>query len=87
MIRRTAGGEAAFRVTAPGILRSAEGDEVLVVMWVDEGFRTAAVGAASGRWAAVIDRGGKASPDRTRAAVEILDFNGWDVSRLQRVQI
>jgi apolipoprotein D and lipocalin family protein len=76
----------AFVPGAPGILRAAEGEEVLVVMWVDEGFRTAAVGRADGSRAAIIDRAPTGGEDRITAAREILDFNGWDVSRLRRVK-
>jgi apolipoprotein D and lipocalin family protein len=54
-------------------------------MWVDEGFRTAAVGDANGRWAAILDRNATSSPDRIKAATEILDFNGWDISQLRKV--
>lgn len=74
-----------FTVTAPGVLRSAAPEQTLVVMWIDEGFRTAAVGDADGRWAAVIDRSAASSPDRIKAATEILDFNGWDISQLRKV--
>ena len=73
-------------ITAPGVLRQVEGDGTLVVMWVDEGFRTAAVGDADGRWAAILNRNRKAAPDRIAAATEILDFNGWDVAKLRKVE-
>ena len=86
MLRRADGVERVYEVTAPGILRALGGDQTLVVMWVDEGFRTAAVGDADGRWAAIIDRGGRASADRTRAAMEILDFNGWDTAKLRKTE-
>jgi apolipoprotein D and lipocalin family protein len=74
-----------FTVTAPGILRSDAPKQTLVVMWVDEGFRTAAIGDANGRWAAILDRSAKSSSDRIKAATEILDFNGWDISQLRKV--
>ena len=80
VIRETAEGQAAYNVEGPGILR---GQDTLVVMWVDDGFRTAAVGNADGTWAAVIDRKARAAPDRLAAATEILDFNGWDVAKLK----
>lgn len=75
-----------FLITAPGILREMGGEDTLVVMWVDEGFRTAAIGDADGRWAAVLNRKRKAGADRIAAAVEILDFNGWDVSQMRNVK-
>ncbi|MEW9919415.1 lipocalin [Marimonas sp. MJW-29] len=85
LLREAGETRSAYRVSAPGVLREIDGDGVLVVMWVDEGFRTAALGDADGRWAAILDRGGGAA-DRTRAATEVLDFNGWDVTRLRRVE-
>jgi apolipoprotein D and lipocalin family protein len=51
------------------------------VVWVDEGYRTLAVGTPSGRWGFVLDRA-DAAPDRLAAAAEILDFNGYDTARL-----
>lgn len=74
-----------FRIGKPGVLRQVDGDEILVVMWVDDGFRTAALGTASGSRAAILDRRSGGSPDRIAAATEILDFYGWDISRLQMV--
>ena len=62
------------------------GAQVVARAWVDDGFRTAAVGDAAGTWAAVIDRARPGGADRVSAATEILDFNGWDVSRIQRVE-
>ena len=82
--RETDTGVRSYLISPPGVLREMGGRETLVVMWVDEGFRTAAIGDSNGRWAAILNRG-KPSADRTQAATEILDFNGWDVSRLQRV--
>ncbi|UWR23494.1 lipocalin [Sulfitobacter sp. S190] len=85
LLREADGVRTPYRISAPGVLREVGGDATLVVMWVDEGFRTAAVGDAEGTWAAVIDRG-TGSADRTAAATEILDFNGWDVSRIRSVE-
>jgi apolipoprotein D and lipocalin family protein len=82
--RKAEGETTQYQISAPGILRGSDSKETLVVMWVDEGFRTAVVGDADGRWAAIIERGKKSSPDRLRAATEILDFNGWDVSQLRK---
>jgi apolipoprotein D and lipocalin family protein len=85
-VRRTERGDTPYLVSAPGVLRQMGGDATLVVMWVDDGFRTAAIGDADGRWSAVIDRSAKPGADRLAAAVEILDFNGWDVTRLKRTR-
>ena len=83
--RQTGADQTLFTVTAPGILRSDAPKQTVVVMWVDEGFRTAAVGDAAGRWAAILDRSATSSPDRIKAATQILDFNGWDISQLRKV--
>lgn len=56
----------------------------VVVMWVDEGFRTAALGTFDGRTGFILDRTAQSAPDRVTAAREIMAFYGWDVSRLQR---
>ena len=85
-VRVAGAGSTGFDITAPGVLRERGGGQTLVVMWVDDGFRTAAVGDAAGTWAAVIDRARPGGADRVRAATEILDFNGWDVSRMRSVQ-
>jgi apolipoprotein D and lipocalin family protein len=73
-----------YDIVSPGVLREVDRDETIVIMWVDTDFRTAAVGAASGQWAAILNRG-DISEDRVTAALQILEFNGWDVSKLRRV--
>jgi apolipoprotein D and lipocalin family protein len=55
------------------------------VLWVDEGYRTAVVGTPSGRAGWVLNRDPVIPADRWAAAREILDFNGYDVSRLEVV--
>jgi apolipoprotein D and lipocalin family protein len=83
---RTVGGKTEdYVITAPGVLRRQGSTDRLVVMWVDTGFRTAVIGDADGRWAAILDRSTKPGPDRIAAAIEILDFNGWDTTRLKKV--
>ena len=52
------------------------------VLWVDEGFRTAAIGTPDGAFGYIIDRKPSGGKDRYVAAREILDFNGYDVSKL-----
>ena len=75
----------AYDLPAPGRLRPAGQGEELWVLWVDEGFRTAVLGTRSGDAAMIIDRGGAPAPDRMRAAREILDWYGYDMTRLQEV--
>lgn len=82
ILRIADGMETAYRPSGPGALREIGSTDTLVVMWVDTGFRTAAIGDASGTWAAIIDRS-IGAPDRTRAASQVLDFNGWDVNQLK----
>ena len=57
----------------------------LVVLWVDDDFRTAVVGTPDGSFGWVMDRPGQGSPDRLAAAREVLDFNGYDLGRLSEV--
>ncbi len=84
MIRTEAAEAVPYEVIGPCALRSgADAGRKIVVMWVDTGFRTAAIGDADGRWAAILDRQGERATDRFTAARDILDFNGWDVSQLQ----
>ncbi len=53
------------------------------VIWVDESFRTAVVGNPDGTFAWILDRQPKGGADRIRAAREILDFNGYDLTQLE----
>ncbi|SMY08764.1 lipocalin family protein [Flavimaricola marinus] len=55
------------------------------VLWVDEGYRTAVVGNPDGTTGWILNRDPVIPQDRLIAAREILDFNGYDVSRLQMV--
>ncbi|MEF3046797.1 lipocalin family protein [Pseudotabrizicola sp. L79] len=52
------------------------------VIWVDTDYRTLAIATPSGAYGFILNRGGPLPPDRLRAAREIFDFNGYDVSRL-----
>jgi len=56
------------------------------VLWVDEGFRTAVLGNPQGTFGWIVDRSTTGGADRIRAAREILDFNGYDVSRLRGME-
>ena len=54
------------------------------VLWVDEGYRTAVVGVPSGRAGWILNRTPDIPADRLRAAIDVLDFNGYDTSRIVR---
>ena len=75
------GGTMAAARNGAGRFQPAKG-EVWWVLWVDEEYRTAVIGTPSGAFGAVINRTASIKPDRLRAAREVLDFNGYDVSRL-----
>ncbi|MBP1807558.1 lipocalin family protein [Rubellimicrobium aerolatum] len=77
---RLGGAEVATALTGPG--RYSGGGREIWVVWVDDDFRTAAVGTPDGSFGWVMDRPGAASPDRTAAAREMLDFNGYDLARV-----
>ncbi|KJZ19674.1 lipocalin family protein [Loktanella sp. S4079] len=55
------------------------------VLWVDEGYRTAVVGSPNGKTGWILNRDPEIPPDRLRAAREVLEFNGYDLSQLQEV--
>lgn len=86
ILRSSGAAPVAYAQSARGVLREVAGGGTLVVMWVDTGFRTAAIGDADGRWAAVLDRRRSGGADRVAAATEILDFNGWDVAKLKVIK-
>lgn len=52
------------------------------VLWTDEAYRTAVVGAPDGRSGWILNRAPTIPGDRLTAAREVLDFNGYDLSRL-----
>ena len=54
------------------------------VLWVDEGYRTAVVGVPSGRAGWILNRDPDIPADRLKAAREVLEFNGYDLTRLRR---
>lgn len=53
------------------------------VLWVDGDYRTAVVGVPSGRAGWILNRSPEIPPDRLKAALEVLEFNGYDTSRLE----
>ena len=53
------------------------------VLWADADYRTLVIGTPSGQFGFILNRDGTLPPDRMRAAREILDWNGYDLTRLQ----
>lgn len=72
------------RLTGPGrvVRDGARGPEEQWILWVDGDYRVAAVGTPSGAFGHILARPGMARTDLLKAAREILDFNGYDISRL-----
>lgn len=72
------------RLTGPGrVVRDGRrGPEEQWILWVDGDYRVAAVGTPSGVFGHILARPGMARADLLTAAREILDFNGYDISRL-----
>lgn len=58
------------------------GDAPIWVLWVDQDYRVAVLGTPGGQWALVLSRQSPARPDLMQAAREVLDFNGYDLSRI-----
>lgn len=73
----------ALTPTGPGRLALAGEAEPWWVIWVDTDYRTLVIGTPSGRFGFILNRGGELPPDRLRAAREILEWNGYDLSRLR----
>ncbi|WP_146585782.1 lipocalin family protein [Puniceibacterium confluentis] len=65
-----------------GAGRYATDEGALWVHWLDVGNRTAAIGDPMGQRVWIMDRTAASSPDRIRAAREILEWYGYDLARL-----
>ena len=61
------------------------GEAPIWVLWVDTGYRTAVLGTPDGSFARVLNRGRPIPADRYTAALELLDFNGYNTAQLTRV--
>jgi apolipoprotein D and lipocalin family protein len=57
--------------------------QVWWVLWADVDNRTLLIGTPSGDFGFILNRGGTLPSDRLAAAKEILDFNGYDLTRLR----
>ena len=56
------------------------------VLWADVDYRTLVIGTPSGRLGFILNRDGALPRDRLVAAREILDWNGYDLRRLQMLR-
>ena len=54
------------------------------VLWADVDYRTLVIGTPSGQLGFILNRDGALPADRLTAAREVLDWNGYDLARLQR---
>lgn len=74
-------------LTGPGRISRVglAGGEEFWVLWVDADYRIAAIGAPSGRFGRIMARENPPRADLLRAAEQILDFNGYDISALHPV--
>lgn len=70
----------AISPAGPG--RLAVGGAAWWVLWVDTDYRTMVVGTPSGSFGFILNRGGVVPPDRLAAARQVLQFNGYDLTRL-----
>ncbi|MFK7870859.1 MAG: hypothetical protein AB8B58_16670 [Roseobacter sp.] len=81
----TGGLTGVYTVDKPGVL-SALGGGTLVVMWLDETHRTAALGDAQGRFALLLSRAPSIPSDKRAAAFGVFDFYGWDTRQIEERQ-
>jgi len=61
----------------------AERNRRTAVIWIDEGFRTAAVADPAGQFAWVLDRAPRGGADRIKAARQVLAFSGFDLTAME----
>lgn len=71
---------AVFTLTYDGLPRQSR---QMVVLWVDEGFRTAVLSTRDGSYAWIADRKATGGADRVIAARQMLDHNGFDTTQLR----
>ena len=75
-------GRGAMTATAPGRF-DLTGIGPLWVLWADADNRTVVLGAPSGHYGLILNKGPTLPADRLTAARDILTFNGYDISQLQ----
>lgn len=76
------------KLSGPGRMSSTlEGmSEELWVLWVDADYRTAVIGTPSGRIGMILNRGPDIPVDRLRAARDVMDWNGYNIGKLQALR-
>lgn len=74
-------GAAPMRPIGPG--RFDVAGQAWWVLWADGDYRTLVIGTPDGGFGFVLDRSGGISGDRMTAAREILEWNGYDLTRLE----
>ncbi len=75
-----------LRATGPGRFETSQGPlagQTLWVLWLDADNRTAALGSPDGRIALILDRAPSGGADRIAAARDIMQWQGYDLSRLK----
>lgn len=63
--------------------KAGAGQPEIWLLWVDTGYRTAAIGTPDGSVGMILDRSPSGGADRINAAREILEWFGYDMRKLQ----
>lgn len=73
-----------LELTGPGarFTGAGFGGEPVWLLWVDADYRTAALGTPSGAFGMIVTRPDVARADLFKAAVEVMDFNGYRAGSL-----
>jgi apolipoprotein D and lipocalin family protein len=66
--------------------RASGGAPEIWLLWVDTGYRTAALGTPDGSFGVILDRSATGGTDRIAAARDIFDWFGYDLTKLQETQ-
>ncbi len=67
-------------IDGPGRLAQVRGTAPLWILWVDDGYRTVAIGTPDGSFGWIMDRDPVPGRDRLRAAREVLAWYGYDLT-------
>ncbi len=68
-----------WRLTA----QTTDAEMEMWVIWIDEGYRTAALGSPDSDMAFIVDRKPSGGADRMTAASEVLEFNGYNMAAFE----